>query len=119
MNSDTKVYETVGRIDQDLAKIKPGLTAVVEIQIETARNVLCIPPTSIVQRGKGAWCYVIREGGIERSNLELGRTNDRWVEVCDGLEPGDRVVLHAQRLLKQDEPQRREIGPGKDVGTPL
>ena len=51
MSSDTKVYKTIVTIDEEVTQLKPGMTAVVEIDVEQLRDVISVPIQAIVQRG--------------------------------------------------------------------
>jgi RND family efflux transporter MFP subunit len=105
MSSDTKVYETYVTIDEQVSRLKPGMTAVVEIHVDRLEDILSIPVQSVVQVGGDSWCYVEHGGGVERRLLELGMTNDKFVEIHSGLEEGDRVVLNPSAVM--DEGSRR------------
>lgn len=107
-SSDIKVYETVVTIDEQVKDLKPGMTAVVEIKVDRLRNVLSVPVQAIVQVGSANWCYVKTPGGVERRSIDLGRTNDKFVEIRDGLEDGDRVVLNPMAIVDERELQREE-----------
>jgi HlyD family secretion protein len=99
MSSDTKVYSTTVTIDETVRQLKPGMTAVVEIQVDHLRDVLTVPIQAIIQRGEATWCFVREEGKIVRRDVRLGRSNDKHVEVQQGLRDGDRVVLNPAVLL--------------------
>jgi HlyD family secretion protein len=114
-SSDIKVYETVVRIDEEVEQLKPGMTAVVEIHIDRLRDVVSVPVQAIVQIEKDNWCYVQSPGGVERRKLDLGRTNDRFVQIREGLQPGDQIVLNPMDLIDKTESQRA-IAP--DAGAP-
>ncbi len=100
---DTKVYETEVTIDEEVELLKPGMTAVVEIDVDRLENVLTVPVQAIVQRKKETSCFVEAEGSPERRVVKLGRTNDKFVEVVEGLNPGDRVVLNPMAILDETE----------------
>ncbi len=61
LSSDTKVYETIVTIDEEVEQLKPGMTAVAEIHIDYLKNILCVPVQAIVQRRNDTWCYVADE----------------------------------------------------------
>ncbi|MCP4195194.1 MAG: efflux RND transporter periplasmic adaptor subunit [Planctomycetaceae bacterium] len=94
MSSDTKVYATVITIDEKVEQLKPGMTAVVDIHVDHLRDILAIPIQSILQVKDETWCYVNSQGGNERRFIELGRTNDKFVEIKSGLRAGENVVLN-------------------------
>jgi HlyD family secretion protein len=53
-----------------------------------------IPNGAFYQDTGGNWIFVVTEDGSEalRRTVRLGRRNSRYIEVLDGLEPGERVV---------------------------
>ena len=92
-NSDTKMYETFVTIDETVEDLKPGMTAVVEIHVDTIEDVLTVPVQAVVQEQESTYVYVQRNG-IERQEIEVGATNEKVVEVKHGLAVDDRVVLN-------------------------
>ncbi|MFO7901813.1 MAG: hypothetical protein R6U98_04070, partial [Pirellulaceae bacterium] len=112
-SSDTKVYETIVTIDEDVRQLKPGMTAVVEIDIEQLEDVISVPIQTVVQRGQTNWCFVRKGGKLERREITLGKTNDKFVEVREGLDTGEVVVLNPSSLMEERE-EEREVA-GKDA----
>ncbi len=108
MSSDTKVYKTLVTIDEEVVQLKPGMTAVVEIDIETLRNVISVPIQAIVQRGKENSCYVNEGGRVNKRTVVLGRTNDKFVEIKEGLEEGERVVLNPSAIVTEEGPNAKD-----------
>lgn len=107
-SSDTKVYETVVTIDEDVRQLKPGMTAVVEIDIATLEDVISVPIQAVIQRGEANWCFVRKGGKLERREIMLGRTNDKFVEVREGLDVGEVVVLNPSDLMEERETAAEE-----------
>jgi RND family efflux transporter MFP subunit len=103
LSSDTKVYETIVTIDEDVKQLKPGMTAVVEIRVARLENVLTVPIQAVVQIGRDSWCYLVHEGTPERQVVQLGRTNDKFVEVVNGLNEDDPVVLNPMMIIEEAE----------------
>lgn len=97
LNRDLKEYDAVVRITDDVSKsgqLRPGLTAEVEIIVEQRADVLQIPIQSAVAVGPKRYVWIIEPEGIERRELVIGATNDRFVEVLDGVAKGERVVMN-------------------------
>jgi len=99
--SDTKVYQTVVTIDVPVERLKPGMTAVAEIHVDRLENVLAVPVQAVVQVGKDTACYVADKGLAQRRPIKLGRTNDKLVQILDGISPGQRVVLNPMALAEE------------------
>ena len=111
LSSDTKVYETIVTIDQEVEQLKPGMTAVVEIHMNYLANVLCIPVQAIVQRRDASWCYVAERGQLRRQDVVLGQTNDKFVEIREGLKEGDQLVLNPSAVVEEGPEQQQAISP--------
>ncbi|MCA9152065.1 MAG: efflux RND transporter periplasmic adaptor subunit, partial [Planctomycetales bacterium] len=94
--STVNFYATKILIDQsNVASLRPGMNAKVEIAIETVPDVILIP-VHAVQRDDdksyaAVWNPVKRRE--EKRLLELGATNDDFVEVRSGLNAGELVIL--------------------------
>lgn len=83
----------------------PGMNVSAKILVEEARGALCIP-VEAVSRGNvvlvaGPGC--LDENGavtditrIEERTVVLGRNNDEWIEVLEGLEEGEHVLIENQ-----------------------
>ena len=99
--SDTKVYKTIVTIDEEVTQLKPGMTAVVEIDIEQLTQVLTVPIQAIVQRADKNWCYIQVNNQLEKREIKLGKTNDKFVEIKQGLQDGDVVVLNPMSLVDE------------------
>jgi hypothetical protein len=115
-SSGVKTYETVVHIDGEVENLKPGMTAVVEIHVDRIKDVLTIPVQAVVQREKDNWCYVDTGSGVERRSLDLGRSNDKFVQIQGGLGEGERIVLNPMTILEEIETQENQISP--EIGEP-
>jgi len=69
---------------------------------------------AVVQVEGANWCYVQSEQGVERRDVELGRTNDKFVHVTKGLSSGDSVILNPMAII--DESKKSEIAPDAGAG---
>lgn len=98
-NSDSKMYETYVTIDEDVNELKPGMTAMVEIHIDQVDDVLTVPVQAVQQKGKETYLFTERDGRVVRQDIEVGRTNDKFVEIKSGLNEGDRVVLNPLAVI--------------------
>jgi HlyD family secretion protein len=110
-DSDTKVYETVVSIDRKVTRLKPGMTAVVEIHADQLKDVLAVPVQAVVEIDGDNWCYISANGDIERRLVTLGRTNERYVEIRDGLSQGETVVLNTASIPDDQRDHERTISP--------
>ena len=85
---------TVELIDPD-DKIKPGMTAAVNIVVSQIEDVLLVPNRAVrVENGERV-VYVLRDGMIEPVQIRLGVSSETHSEVIESeLKQGDLIVLN-------------------------
>lgn len=125
MRSDTKEYDAVVRLLEPPArvnKLRPGLTAGIEILVEKRDRVLLAPVQSVLAFGKRQVVFVIREGRPTRVDVKVGASNEQSVEILSGLTEGEEVVMNprsqfARELTDLESTEKsgkrgRQGGPG-------
>lgn len=104
-----RVYTTNLRIENPAA-LRPGMTAEVEILVAQRDNVLSVPVQAIVHyQGKDHAAVKKPGGGIEWRDVTCGLSNDKYVEITQGINSGDTVVLNPTSLMS-DEEKRQKLG---------
>ena len=96
-NYDLREYEVAINITDAGSKVqslKPGLTAQVEVFVDSRENVLQIPLQAVVGIVGKYYAWVLKENGPEQRELQIGQTNDTDIEIIDGVAEGERVVLN-------------------------
>jgi HlyD family secretion protein len=84
----------------------PGLHAgqAIDIKLELggAAPAKMLPNGPFYQDTGGNWAFVVAPDGryAERRNIRLGRRNPEFVEVLDGLEPKERVIISGYEPFK-------------------
>lgn len=112
--SDVKLYPAKVAIDEYLEGLKPGMSAEVTITTGAPReHVLVVPVQAIIGGAEMAGkrqLFVMSGKGPERRDVVIGESNDKMVEVREGLQEGDDVVLNPKALLGDDKVKTREAG---------
>jgi RND family efflux transporter MFP subunit len=81
------------------AQPRPGMSAIVDLQVRTAEAVLAVPSAAVVRDGGEDAVFVVEDGRVQRVGVSLGAQGDDLVEVRRGLSGGERVVVRdADRL---------------------
>lgn len=75
--------------------IRVGQAIDTRLQLGGTATALMLPNGPFYQDTGGQWAFVLAPGGkyATRRRIELGRRNPEHVEVLQGLEPGDRVIV--------------------------
>lgn len=88
----TPMIGAVVEIDNPDENIFIGVEAKVTVHAAEA-NAVPVVPVEAVNIGKsGSFCYVLRDGVIEKQDVETGISSDTKVEITSGLEVGDQVI---------------------------
>ena len=98
----SKIYPQVnnGQFEVDMTfaeepdDLRRGQTLQVRLTLGDNTDALLIPNGSFYQETGGNWIFVVSPDGTEaiRRTVRLGRRNVDFIEVLDGLEPGERVI---------------------------
>ncbi len=83
------------RIDKLHPKLRPGMTADVNILIAERQDVLLVPDAAIDRSGGRTVVQVLEQEGAEpvEREVEVGVTDYEQTEILSGLRAGERVVL--------------------------
>lgn len=118
-NTDVKEYETVIRITDDTKKVsrlRPGLTAEAIILVDERADVLQVPIQAVVPVSEGHVAWVVEADGPKMRKLILGDANDTHIEVKDGLNEGDTVVINPRACFPKEITEATGVKKGKGKG---
>ena len=93
-------YDTIIELPEE-SGLKPGMSAEVEVIMAVHEDVLTVPVAAVVETEEGAFCWVQTAVGPERRILDLGDSNDVFIEVKGGLSEGEEVVLNPVALIEE------------------
>ena len=92
--NDVRYFYTAVAIDSVPPGLRPGMTAEVEIATKLRHDVLAIPIEALgIEEGEDV-CYVVGDEGIERREIGIGQSTTGLLEVTEGLEEGEQVVVY-------------------------
>jgi multidrug efflux pump subunit AcrA (membrane-fusion protein) len=127
MNPDLKVYKTLVRIDGTHDFLRSRMSCKVQILVEQLEDVIIVPIQVVSNRAGGKVCYVMTPGGTQERVVRTGLFNDTFVEIIEGLEAGEEVMLNpplfsefgspASFQQQQPIPQRRARPDANDTET--
>lgn len=123
MRGGVKEYTTIVAIDQmPEEQLKPGMTAEVEIQVTEIPDALMAPVQAVTERRREHYVYVADGDDFERRKVTVGESNQRMVEIRDGLVAGQRVALDARaRAIEdfgEDDGEMEEEAPAQPKAAP-
>lgn len=75
------------------AQLRQNQRLSVRVLLDQRDNVLSVARGSFVDEGSGRVAYVLRDGVAEKRAIRLGAQSLARVEVLEGLQPGERIVI--------------------------
>jgi HlyD family secretion protein len=87
------------------AGIHVGQAIDMKIELGGAQQAVMLPNGPFYQDTGGNWIFVVTPDGSAaiRRNVKLGRRNPEYVEVVDGVKPGERAIVSGyEAFVKMD-----------------
>lgn len=89
-----KFFEVKINIDKkDMAVFKPGMTVNAEIFIEEVKNTVYIPLECLFNKDGKKIVYIKSGLGFKEKEIEIGKSNDNFIQVTKGLNGGELLAL--------------------------
>lgn len=104
-NTDLREYETEIKLTDGpelIRKLRPGLTAQVEILVDNRKDVLQVPVQAVLAVADKQIGYVLTPSGPERRELLVGQSNQSTVEIKEGVKEGELVILNARSQFPEE-----------------
>lgn len=111
------VYVRVANRDE---RLRPHMRTTLSLVTGGADLALAIPKTAVLGEAGSFYAFVQDEDRLElfeRRPLVLGVSNDRFVEVIEGLYPGELVVSEGNYSLQYLTPIAEEEDEGEPAGA--
>ncbi|MBI2501694.1 MAG: efflux RND transporter periplasmic adaptor subunit [Candidatus Latescibacteria bacterium] len=128
---NVKVFDVTLAIDEEDNRLKPGMTAACDVVVETipppqpetpgevknetaveaspADLPLYIPLDAVFEKEGKTLVYRLKDGKPEAREVKLGKKNEDYVIVEEGLSAGDRITMH-DPTLSTGQPSGQESG---------
>jgi len=128
LSPDMKVYKTQVTIEGFHDYLKPGMSTKVTILVEQLEDVLIVPIQVVARRDGKKVCYCLTSKGSEPREVQTGAFNDTFVQIIEGLEVGDEVLLNPPLITetsgsgnlydkkKPEQGQSGDKGPSQGQG---
>jgi multidrug resistance efflux pump len=121
MSADVKLYQTYVSIDEPLPGLRPDMSAEVTVLTDLHHeHVLAVPLQAVVgsvDMGNKRKCFVMTGTGPQERMVTLGLSNDKMVEVQDGIAEGEEVILNPRMLMSDKE--KAAAGTPKSADVPV
>jgi multidrug efflux system membrane fusion protein len=81
----------------------PGAFVVVQLQVDTAKDAVVVPPAAVQRGPRGAYLYVVSaDNTAGRRNVSVGHEDERASIITEGVKPGEKVVIDGAARLNDN-----------------
>ena len=109
LSPDIKVYTTQVSIEGTHSFLKPGMSARVEIFVDYAPNALIVPVQVVANRSGKKVCFTVNGGKSIEKEVKTGLFNDTWVQILEGLNEGEEVMLNPPRINETKKESEKQL----------
>jgi len=109
-NPNLRLYRCQIEVLDGHPGLRPGMSTQLEILVEELDDALYVPVQAVFRDGERTLSFVDDDGTPEAHAVRVGRYNELWVQVLEGLEEGQTVLLQpplgftgAPSLVPEDE----------------
>ena len=107
----TRAIRLTAEFDNPDEALKPGMFLSVALEVTAKDDAVVVPEEAVVSEGLRHIIYPVKDNKVERRVIRIGQRQNGKVEVVEGLQPGETiVVLGVQRVRPGAVVTPRQIG---------
>jgi membrane fusion protein (multidrug efflux system) len=119
VDQTTRTVRLTAEFDNSDEALKPGMFLSVGLEVTIKEDAVVIPEEAVVSEGLRQLVYPVKDNKVERRVIRIGQRQNGKVEVVEGLQPGESiVVLGVQRVRPGAEVIARPLGSGAPAQQP-
>lgn len=126
LDEKTRTLRVRLRFNNDAGTLKPNMFAEVQIEAQQDEAGLVIPREAVIRTGdQDRVVLALGQGRFKSVAVNLGRVEEQYVEIRQGLGTNDEVVVSAQFLLDSESSKSSDFkrmhhgdNPGLDIESP-
>ena len=97
-STNTKVFDVEVTLDSTDNTLRPGMTCDCQIIVDRLKDVLYVPVQSVFEKDGRTVVYVKTMRGASERDVVIGKKSLDFIEIVEGVEPGEEVCLRDPTL---------------------
>lgn len=88
-------YKITLQFEKEDSRIRPTMTADIDIRTAKRENAIAIPQRAIIARNGDKFARIVRDNQVSEVKVEIGLVGQNGlVEIIKGLDEGDKVIVY-------------------------
>ena len=100
LDAGNRVLHVRARTDNPERRLRPGSFAQVRVVVGTIDEALTVPSVAVITSGDRKSVWVSENGKAKKQNVEIGIRTENRVQITEGLEAGDTVVVTGRQNVQ-------------------
>lgn len=102
IDKETKTCKVTVQLKNTTNNIKPGMFAKVMLETNNLKNRTLIPKEALLVRDKRTLVFTVEDNLAKWKYIQIGQQNDQYIEILDGVNVGENVIVEGQYTLAHD-----------------
>jgi len=102
ISTETRTFKGKILIDNSALKLRPGMFVKADVIIERSDNVIVIPKNIVQTARNRRFVYVVERNAAVVRNLVTGIEDDENLEVLEGLNENDQLIVRGFETLREN-----------------
>ncbi|NLM96462.1 MAG: efflux RND transporter periplasmic adaptor subunit [Halanaerobiaceae bacterium] len=104
VNPMTQAFPVKILVENKSGRLRGGMFAEVYLPVRSKKEALVIPISAVLDLESNPFVYIIEENRAVRTAVETGIISGDYIEIVNGVEPGQKVVIKGQDYLDDKMP---------------
>ena len=96
----SRSFKAMIEVDNPDLLLRPGMFVKAEITVARSDSTIVIPKDVIQIKQRGKTVFIVQKGAAQERIITTGLSNPGWIEVLEGLEVNDRLVVRGFETLR-------------------
>ncbi|MDG4806402.1 efflux RND transporter periplasmic adaptor subunit [Micromonospora sp. WMMD1120] len=92
--------------DQPAPSPRPGMNAIVRLRVREAADAVTVPASAVFSADGRDAVWVVRDGRADRAPVTVGVQGSDLVQILDGVQPGERIVVRGTDRVRDGQEVR-------------
>ncbi|CUH94983.1 putative membrane protein [Propionispora sp. 2/2-37] len=101
--SGNRMFRTKIKVDNADGALRSGMFAKIRLDTGDPVQVLSIPQAAVLQKQGLYYVFSVEEGKAVRHQVEIGDVTDDMIQIKDGLQAGDQVIISGVNQMKDGQ----------------
>jgi RND family efflux transporter MFP subunit len=104
IDPQTRTFQIKVRVDNQEGRLKAGLFCSGLLSLPAVQGAVAVPSAAVLNDEGRTFVWSAESGMVKKRVIQIGATADGFVEVTDGLETGEKVVVEGVGGLMDGSP---------------